>query len=210
MAGIYSAPSYQMGAVTQGEAVRAQQELAQMKRSLQSWLKDRAVMDAAAAGLVKTTKGPAPSEALLRQRRHAREQELATQLYHLLSEVFSPESLPNPDVARNPSAAVALAKIAISGRLPAETSSPEAAGVVWLWPVAIVVAGAAFVITSAIRNSADVARERERLECIKIGACTDYGFWLRLGGAAIVGWFIWDKLGVGARLQRAIKGGSSG
>lgn len=230
---MYGSPSYQMGddealvaaaataPITKDQAVKAKRELQRMRASLTSWLKYRAVNDQIAAGAadaVKTpmfkTPGASPPPAAvmalrMRRSRAADETELALQLHALLSEVFDAGALPSPDVAKNPNAAVLLAQIAIAGRLPGETTSPGAAGFIWLWPLVIVVGAIAFVITSIIRSRADEAKEREHLECVKAGKCTDSGFWLKVGSLAVIGWLLWDKAGVGVRVRKAI-GGSRG
>jgi hypothetical protein len=138
--------------------------------------------------------------------RQADEQRIATQLYTLLAEVFDGAALPNPSLRDNPQAATQLAEIALTGKPTAIVQEPEAQGLIWLWPVAIVAGAAAIVITSAIRNQAELAAERERLECIKIGACTDTGFWLKWGALLVGGWIVWEKLGVGQRIMAMAKG----
>jgi hypothetical protein len=70
----------------------------------------------------------------------------------------------------------------------------------------IVVGAIAFVITSSIRSSAETAAEHERYECIKAGKCTDTGFWLKMGAIAMIGWLVWDKAGVGAKIMGSRKG----
>lgn len=140
--------------------------------------------------------------------RAADEQRLATQLYPLLAEVFDASTLPSADVSKNPDAAVQLAEIAITGKPSSIAHTPEAQGLIWLWPVAIVAGAAALVITSAIRNQAELAAERERLECIKAGACTDTGFWLKWGAIVVGGWIAWDKLGVGDKVKAAMRRGT--
>jgi len=235
MAKIYGGPSYQMGAmgavdealvraaanapITTAQAVSGKTELAKMRSSLKSWLKYRRINDAIASGnaaaikspILKTPGASAPPAAVmalrLRTQRIDGETELAEQLYTLLAEVFDPQSLPSPDVTKNPNAAVELAAIAIAGKLPGETPTVGAQGFVWMWPLVIVVGAIAFVITSAIRSSADVAKEKEKLECIKAGKCTDSGFWLKIGAIAVVGWIVWDKMGVGHRVTLALKKG---
>ena len=59
-------------------------------------------------------------------------------------------------------------------------------------------------ITSFIKNRAEVQKEKARLECIKIGACTDTGFWLKTAAIVVLGWFVWDKLGVGKKVMGKI------
>jgi hypothetical protein len=230
---IYGGASYQMGAdeavvqaaanapITASQAQAGKVALAKMKRSLKAWLKYRAMNDQIAAGSASTiptplfrTPGAAPPPPAvmglrLRRERFADESELAAQLHSLLSEVFDGGTLPDPDVQKNPNAAVELARIAIAGRLPGDADvMPTAQGFFWLWPLVIVVGAIAFVITTAITSSADVAKEKERIECIKAGKCTDTGFWLKVGSIALVGWIVWDKMGVGARVKRAVKGRS--
>lgn len=235
MSGIYGGPSYQMGAVdealvqaaanapiTKTQAVMAKAELKRMRRSLARWLKYRTINDQVAAGAasqVKTplfkTPGAVPPPAAVmalrvRRQRLDGEQELALQLHTLLSEVFDGQALPNPDVTQNAAAAVQLAQIAIGGKLPGEVAAPQAQGMSWVWPVVIVVGAIAFVITTAIRSSADRQAEAERYECIKAGKCTDTGFWLKLGGIAVVGWIVWDKMGAGARITGLFRKGGGG
>ena len=220
---IYGSPSYAMGAdavvaaattapVTKAQAAAAQRELARMKRSLTRWLKFRTLNDALAAGqpvkapLLKTP-GARPPAPAVQQRTLARlradESTLAVQLHQLLSEVFDAGQLPDPDA---PGAAAALARIAIAGKLPGESAAPSAAGSAWLWPAVIVAGGIVLVLTTLIRSNADVAMERERLECVKSGACTDTGFWLKVGAVGFLGWLAWDKAGLGHRLTGILKG----
>jgi hypothetical protein len=223
---IYGSPSYSMGddealvqaaanaPITKSQALEAKHELKRMRRALAKWLKYRAINDAIASGnasrvptpLFKTPGSKAPSAAVmalrLRSQRAGRDQELALRLHQLLSEVFDSATLPNPDVGKNPNAAADLAKLALGGKLPGETSSPHAQGIIWLWPLVIVVGAIAFVITSSIRSSAERAAEHEKYECIKAGKCTDTGFWMKLGGIALVSWIIWDKAGLGDRLMK--------
>lgn len=156
--------------------------------------------------IVPNKKGKTPPgllKAQLRSGRRRTEQTLANHLHALLSEVFDAAQLPSPDVTRDPDAAVKLAQIAVSGQLPGESQTPSETGFVWLWPAVIVVGMVLYTITTAIRSQADVAKEEERLRCIREGACTDYGFWLKVGSIAFLGWFAWEKLGVGARFRRA-------
>jgi hypothetical protein len=205
--------------ITKSQALEAKHELKRMRRSLAKWLKYRTINDAVASGnaarvptpLLKTpgARPPSPEVMALRLRglRAGRDQELATQLHQLLSEVFDASSLPSPDVGKNPNAAADLARLALGGKLPGEVSSPHAQGFIWLWPLVIVVGAIAFVITSSIRSSAERAAEHEKYECIKAGKCTDTGFWMKLGGIALVGWIIWDKAGLGDRLMRLKKKG---
>lgn len=200
--------------VTSAQAQRGKVELGKMRRSLAAWLKFRTLNDRVAAGqtvpkpLLKRPGHVRPSSralhACLRAQRREDEQALATQLYQLLGEVFDAGSLPEPNLAKNPRAAVELAQIAIAGKLPGEAAAPQAAGAIWMWPLVIVVGVIGFVIMTSIRTSADVAKEREKLECIKSGACTDSGFFLKLGAVAVVAWLVWDKMGLGERVKGAL------
>lgn len=180
---------------------RATAELRRMRRSLKGWLDYRLKMDAVAAGKVKGKLSPqATAELLSAYRDPAIEARMAHELYALLSEVFDSQALPHPG---SPGAAVALAKIAVSGALPGEAPAPQAQGIVWLWPV-VIVGGAAFVLLGSVRSFAEVAKERERYACIKAGACTDYGFYLKWGAILAGGYFIWTHLGVGKKLKEKI------
>lgn len=201
--------------ITPTQAQAAQRELRAMRRALQGWLSYRSINDRAARGAA----APAPlrrpgvhavlGAGDLRLDRQARESRLALNLHRLLSEVFGPDGLPDPDVQRNPEAAAQLALIALAGKMPGEAQVPGAVGFIWLWPVVIVVGAIAYVLSSKIRSDAETAQEHERLECVKAGYCTDYGFWLKLGAVGFLGWLVWDRLGVGARVTGAVqrKGG---
>ena len=171
-----------------------------MRGSLREWLKFRKRNDEVAAGQ-RRAKIPAhlAAQRLPAVRDWQLEERLAGDLYTLLSEIMDPRELPNPKAQ---GAAVWLAEIVVAGKLPEEQQTPTEAGLIWLWPIAIIAGIGGIVIMTKIQSDADVAREKERMECIKSGACTDYGFWLKLGGVAVVGWFVWEKLGVKQKVQR--------
>jgi hypothetical protein len=166
---------------------QAEAELAKMKRSLKGWLKYRKLNDEVAAGKVKAEVPQAMAAANLRRNRDwAGEQKLAEDLYMLLSEVYDARLLPQANVQADPNAAVKLATIALTGKLPGKVPTPIEQGILPL--IVLSVAGVVlFSMTSWIRNNAEVQKEKERLECIKSGACTDYGFWLKWGAIGIVG-----------------------
>lgn len=232
---IYGSPSYAVGAsdealvhaaanapITRGQAVAAQAELRRMRRALTRWLHFRGINDAVAAGQAASIPtplfkrpgakpvSPAAHALAIRDQRRTGEAELAQKLYQLLSEVFDGQALPSPDLARDPNAAVALAQIAISGKLPGDAATPSAQGLAtWVWPVVIIVGAIAFVITTQIRSSAEREAERERYECIQAGKCTDTGFWLKAGAVVFIGWFLWEKAGIGKRVT-AIGGKGGG
>lgn len=231
----YGSPSFEMGAadeamvlsaatspLTAQQARAAKAELKKMRRALEGWLRYRAINDRAAAGQARTAllkrpgaKAPPPPVIALRLRREraAYEQGLANDLHALLAEVFGGEALPSPDVKKDPQAAVKLAMIAVSGKLPGESASPAAAGIfpaagfIWLWPLALVLGAVAFVLSSKIRNDAETAQERERLQCIRDGHCTDSGFWLKVGAVGFLGWLAWDRMGLGQRVTGAFRRG---
>lgn len=202
---IYGPPTYQMGDEAP-TAAAARRELKDMQGALKKWLKYRQLNDDVASGKIKT-KVPREIAALrLSQNRDFEgEQKLANELHALLSEVFDSASLPDPRLGKNVSAAVKLAKIAIAGKLPSDVDNSSAAGFVWLWPMVIVLGMVAFTITSVVKTQAEAQAEKEHTECIKSGACTDYGFWLKVAGVAVVGWILWDKVGLGDRIKGALK-----
>ena len=205
---IYSPPDYALGDVSPTSQAQAERAIKAMRRSLKGWLKDRARMDAYVAGKIKPPSffrapgakplPPAVVGASLRQDRFASEQDLATMLYGLLSEMGI-AALPAPNVAKDPDAAVKLAKIAIAGRTPSE--GPEPQGIVW-FALAIPIAGVVIIASQFITSRAEVAKEQERIRCIESGACTDYGFWLKVGAIATVGWIAWDKLGLREKVKK--------
>lgn len=192
-------------AITKGDVQRARVELDRMRGSLKGWLKYRTLNDAVAAGNAPTTKPREYARMVVSQSRDwAAEQKLAKQLYTLLAEVMPDAQLPQPDLSTNPRAAVQLAQIALDGG--AQLSSPEAQGAIaWWWP-AIIAGAALLTITTIVKTSADVAKEKERIACVQAGACTDYGFWLKAGGVAALVWVAWS-MGLGERVRKAMKGG---
>jgi hypothetical protein len=190
--------------VTPAEKAKAEKRIKSMRRSLKRWLKKRKINDEAAMGLRKA-KVPASilAKTLPLARDWALEQRLAIQLHGLLSEVMDSAQLPNPDIAKDPNAAVKLANIAISGKLPVEVATPSPQGLpIWTWPVVIVVGMVMFTIMSKISSDADLAELKENNRCKESGACTDSGFWLKMGAIAVVGWIAWDKLGVKKAFQK--------
>jgi hypothetical protein len=222
---MYGSHNYSMGAsdealvnaaatapITKAGAQQAKVELNRMRSALSAWLKYRAINDDVASGkrvpqamLKKPGAKPMPPQAMalrLRTQRLGDEATLATNLHTLLAEVFDGATLPDPDLKKNPNAAVELAKIAIAGKLPSEASSPAAAGFIWMWPLVIVVGAIALVVMSKIRSDAEVAKEREHNECVASGACTDSGFWLKVAAVGFIGWLVWDRMGVGARVKK--------
>lgn len=196
-------------AISSSEVQKAQAQLHHMRRSLQHWLKYRQILDEVAAGARQTSKPQALAMQIAKTSRDwAVEQKLADQLHVLLSEVMPDSALPAPDVTANPNAAVTLAQIAISGKPPVAAAAPVSTSGVsppWLWPV-LIVGGLLLAVTTAISSMADVAKSKEEYACIQAGACTDYGFWLKVGGAAIVGWFLWTQVGVGAKVKQIMGG----
>lgn len=196
---IYSSPSYALGETV--EQIKAKNELRRMKTALKKWLHYRALNDAVAMGK-REAKIPAAvaRQRLSTQRDWELEQRIANDLYTLLAEVIDTGKLPNPDINKDPNAAVKLAQIAIAGKLPDETVSPQEQGFIWLWPAVVVVGLIAYTISSKLSADAELAAEKEKYKCIQSGGCTDYGFWLKAGGVAIVAWIVWDKLGARERL----------
>lgn len=182
-------------AITRTDVSRAATELKSMRGSLTSWAVRRASNDA--RGLV------VPG-------RRQIEQDLADKLHALLSEVMPDALLPNTDLRSNPNAAMQLAQIAVTGQLPVMQSSPSAMGASppWLWPV-LIVGGLLLAITTAIKTAADVAKDAEEKACIKAGACTDYGFWLKAAAVLGISWFAWKEMGVGDTVRGLVKKGRS-
>lgn len=178
---------------------KAATELAGMQRSLRGWLKYRALNDAVRSGQIPSRTGVAPVRDM------ATEQDLATKLYALLEALEPTARLPSPDLRANPAAAVQLAKIAVGGPMQT-TATAQGATPGWMWPVAIV-GGLLLAVTTAIRSAADVAKDREEKECIRAGACTDAGFWLKWATVIGLGWFAWKELGVGHAVRGYIKRG---
>jgi hypothetical protein len=212
-----AALQYEMGAdvapVTAAEKLRAESELRLMRGALRGWLKYRNINNAVSTGRAKAKVPPGLAKKMLDSSRDwALEQRLAKQLYVLLAEVWDAQLLPDPDVSKNPNAAVQLAEIAIAGRLPAEskTPGPEAQGLIWLWPAVAVVGLVLFTVVYKIRSDADLALEREKELSIRLGARTDYGFWLKVGSITLIAWLAWDKFGLREAAGRLGRKGAGG
>jgi hypothetical protein len=187
--------------ITTAEVQKAQVELDKMRRSLTSWLKYRSINDQVLAGTLQTRKPTAyAQQVVVGARSPAIEQDLANKLSALLSVVMQGQTLPEADLSLNPQGAVQLAQLAIYGSTaavsgPTATGGMFAGGTPWLsWPV-LIVGGLLLVITTAIGTAADVAKDREEKACIEAGACTDYGFWLKVGGLTFLAWFFWREAG---------------
>jgi len=196
-----------MGAITIKQVSKATAELASMRRSLAGWLKYRTINDGVLAGTVATRKPKGYAQrAIAGARDTASEQDLADKLSTLLAEIMPDVQLPNADLRSNPHGAVQLAQIALNGSAPVMTTAPSATGAThpWLWPV-LIVGGLLLGVTTAIKSAADVAMTKEQTACIEAGACTDYGFWLKAGGIAMLAWFAWRELGVGDVVKSVIK-----
>lgn len=194
-------------AITKTDVARAAAELESMRRSLRGWLKFRHLNDGVLGGTVQTKVPPGQARKAIRiARSTGYEQDLADKLHALLSEVMPDAMLPNADLRSNPDGAVQLAQIALTGKVPVMQASPSAMGAnpPWLWPV-LIVGGLLLAVTTAIRTAADVAKDAEEKECIKAGACTDYGFWLKAAAVLGLGWLAWKELGVGEVVRGAIR-----
>ncbi len=183
MRGIYGSPSYQLGAAQIGgqlgdvskiEKATADREIKKMRSALEKWLRYRTLLELSPATL-------SPVEVRLGQR-----------LYVLLSEMFDAQTLPAA------SDTVALARVAVSGKLANETAAPHPTGLglIWMWPAVAVVGLVLLTVVTKIRSDADDAADARKTECIMAGKCTDYGFWLKVGGVAAVAWLAWEKLGL--------------
>lgn len=186
-------------AITTQEVQRAAAELARMRAALSSWLKYRSINDQVLAGTAAVRKPIAYAQRVVSSGRDLQvEQDLAVKLHALLEVVMPGQQLPNPDIQANPQGAVQLAQVALTGG--AVLSGPSATGGIfasanpWLWP-ALIVGAVMITITTAIKSSADVAKDKEEKACIEAGACTDYGFWLKAGGVVALGWFAWTQMG---------------
>jgi hypothetical protein len=188
---IYSSPSFQMGAaqiggqlgaadsnaVSSKEKALAKRELDRMRGALKGWLRYRNLLAAPPAVVSPTEFSPL-------------ELRMGKRLFVLLSEMFDSSQLPSEN---DP---IALAQIAVSGKLPGEVATPTPTGLIWLWPVAIVVGLVLVTIVTKIRADAETAQEAAHLKCVETGRCTDYGFWLKFGGIALAAWIVWDKFGL--------------
>jgi hypothetical protein len=171
-----------------------------MRRSLKGWLKARTLNDQAAMGKVKA-KVPASvfAKTLALTRDWPTEQRLAIQLHGLLSEFMDSSRLPYPDITKDPNAAAKLATVAVSGKLPAESSQPQAQGgfaAFFTWPVAAIVGMVLFTVLSKISSDADVLKHREE-EISKREGVTGFSSELLKYSLIAVGvWVVWDKFGL--------------
>jgi hypothetical protein len=204
--------------ISKAQVATAAQELAAMRRSLAEWLKYRTLNDQVLAGRPRQTlKVPLgyAQRVIAGSRDLAVEQDLATKLAALLGEVMPDTDLPISDLRQNPNAAVELANLALVGASPRPSALRQAGGGMalgafpgathpWLWPV-LIVGGLLLAITTAIKTAADVAKEKERLACIQAGACTDFGFFLKVGGIAMIAYVAWNQFGVGEIVKGFVK-----
>ncbi len=204
---------------TPADKAKAEVALKAMKRSLRGWLSFRNRMDDYVRGDRDAPRAfrrpgakPLPKAAIsatLRDERFDDESTLARTLHALLSEVgLDEDCLPDTDVAEDPDAAVKLAEIAIAGACPSELPTPAAQGLVW-FVLAIPIAGVVLLGSQFIKSRADVAKDRERLRCIRAGACTDSGFWIKTASVLVIGWIAWDKLGLRERATGLLSKGAS-
>ncbi len=208
--GIFSAPSYGMGdgdtvapMPDSAKVAKAKRNIDRMTRSLKSWLKFRKRMDLAAAGVTQKVL-PTPGQfavapevlqqTMLYQRFEA-EQPLALELSTLLKIVYGNDAkLPDPRLDKNPNAAEQLAEIAIRGKIDEAVASPQSVGLLpVVWGIIAITGAVGFTAITAVRSWADVAKERERIACITAGACTDSGFWLKMGIIGVGGYFIYNR-----------------
>jgi hypothetical protein len=196
--------------ITTNAVKKASVELEKMKSSIRGWLKYRDINDRVIAGTARAKVPPGIAKKMIAAARDPGvEQDLADRLHALLTEVMPGAQLPTPSLADNPQAAVSLARIALAGSAPQTQAmggiiSSASASHPWLWPV-LIVGGLLLAVTTAVKTAADVAAEREKYACIQSGACTDYGFWLKAGGAAMLAWFAWTQMGVGEMLKGAVR-----
>lgn len=191
-------------AITTTDVAKAKRALTAMQKSLRDWMRWRQMNDQVAAGTLPSKKLPPglAKQIALSGRDPVVERALANQLYALLSELMPDARLPNPD---GPGAAVQLASIALAGGQTPEGLVAQGSIAAYLtWPV-LIVGGLLLAVTTAIRSAADVAKEKEHLACIQSGACTDYGFWLKVGGIAAIAFVAWHHLGLKERVRRATK-----
>jgi hypothetical protein len=189
--------------VSKTDVQRAKVELDRMRGSLKSWLKFRTLNDAVVAGTAPTKKPRKFAvEVITQSRDWDAEAKLAKQLYVLLSETMPGVQLPQPSIATNPQAAVQLAQIALNGP---PSSSPQAQGAWYTsWPI-MIVGGLLLAITVTVSTVANVAKDREEKACIQAGACTDSGFWIKVGGVSMLVYIAW-QMGLGERVKKALKG----
>lgn len=213
---MYSSPDYAMGAsepaqpVTRAEKAKAEAEIKRMRRELKGWLKFRSINNAVSMGKHKARVSSLQARKMIEHGRDWRlEQKIGNGLHVLLSEIFDASQLPSPDLHKDPDAAAKLAKIAIAGKVSGEAPSQEGQGAFWVWPAVAVVGLVLFTVIFKIRSDAATAQEKERIECIKMGACTDYGFWIKMGvlGAGVyVAWQFFGLKEVANRARRKAAG----
>jgi len=158
---------------------KAKRELASMRRSIKGWLKFRDKNDA-----IGLTSGE-------QTERVGMEAPLVTKMQELLTAVYGAVALPSD--ARK------LARMILSGTAP----GPQAAGILPFLLIGGLVL--VFVLSSAIKNLADVQKEQQRYDCIKkAGAfqCDTTGTLLKYGVLFGIGYIIWTK----TDLQKHLKG----
>jgi hypothetical protein len=184
--------------MTASETAKAKARINKMRASLKDWLRYRTVLTDLAQG---KRKGKVPAQVVAKwlEQEHdwAGEKRLAIRLHAMLSEAMDSSLLPDPSKDRE--AAVKLARIAISGKLPGEASSPSPTGVVWFIPAAVVIAMVMYGYSAKVEAEADVQKERLKYECIKNAgwmACSGPGALVAAAAFAGLAWLAWDKFGL--------------
>lgn len=167
-------------AITTTQVKTASQKLSAMQRSLASWLTRRAKNDQ--LGIKPANRGQI-------------EANLSADLHALLAELLPGRELPLD--------AVSLARLALQ---PMQSSPSAMGGFQLTWPV-LIVGGLLLAIVTAIKSYAEVAEDAEEKACIRAGACTDYGFWLKIGGIAMLG-YVAHKNGFFDGVKKLFKGRS--
>lgn len=162
--------------VTAQEVAQTKAELKRLQGSLRKWLKFRKGRDEMAAGTRPSRVPPRVlAKTLVETRDWAHEQRIALRLHALLSEIMDANTLPNPDVSKDPNAAVKLAELVVSKKLTTELPAPQAQGILPLLALPIVAlagfATIAFIVSS--NNDAELAAQKERQQyCLERGPLT--------------------------------------
>lgn len=200
LAGPHGRPYQALGDTDEAQARR---ELAAMKSDLRAWRRARKVNSEIASG-----KRPRKSKSSI-PRNWTLEQELANSLFGLLSQVYDAQLLPDPDLRKDPMAAVRLADIVLDGKLPANVGGPTAQGLIPL----LVGAVAAVVLlgyVATVRTKAAAAKEEERLRCLREGdlaakiACSEPSSLIAFAAIGYAAYWTWTKGGLGAKVTEKI------
>jgi hypothetical protein len=168
---------------------RAKAELDKMRASLAGWLRVRDQVNAVTAGTMTAAYPAAVAKQIFdAYRDQATETKLALELRAFISQAYDSSQI-NVESLN----AEELARFVVTGRVPEGASTgPSPQG---FFPLLILIAGIAYIATSAIGNYADILKERDRLALCKADPGNSecgVGWWKYVAIGGVV-YFLWRE-----------------